>query len=267
MLKRLLITGAAGGLGKMARQRLTHLAKVLRLSDIETLGTPATNEEHVVCDLADETAVDELVKDCDGILHLGGISVESSFDQILRANLQGIYHLYEAARQHGYPRILLASSNHTIGFHPQNRRLDAQSQLKPDGLYGVSKCFAESMASLYHDKFGQESALVRIGSCFPEPINHRMLATWMSPGDFVSLIECVFRVPRLGCPVIYGVSNNDEKWWDNSSVEYLGWHPRDNSEQFRAQLDANVSLPDPNSMQAIYQGGMFTEDPIYKAEK
>ncbi len=30
---------------------------------------------------------------------------------------------------------------------------------------------------MYHDKFGQETAIVRIGSCFEEPRNHRMLST------------------------------------------------------------------------------------------
>lgn len=264
MFKRLLITGAAGGLGQVMRQRLTHMADILRLSDIQDLGTAADNEELVVCDLGDETAVNELVKDCDGIIHLGGVSVESSFDKILNANLQGVYNLYEAARAHGMPRILMASSNHTIGFHPQNVYLDGDSALKPDGLYGVSKCFAEAMASMYHDKFGQQTALVRIGSCFPEPINHRMLATWMSQDDFVSMIECIFRAPTLGCPIIYGVSNNDTKWWDNSHVSYLGWNPKDNSEQFRAKLDASVSLPDPHSDEARYQGGKFTADPIFK---
>ena len=34
---------------------------------------------------------------------------------------------------------------------------------------------------------GIETAIVRIGSCFPEPINHRMMATWMSYDDFTLL--------------------------------------------------------------------------------
>lgn len=265
MLKRMLITGAAGGLGTMARERLSHLAETIRLSDIEDLGPAKAHEEVLICDLGDEAAVAELVDGCDGIVHLGGISVESSFDKILHANVQGIYNLYEASRLHGMPRIMLASSNHTIGFHRQSDHLDARSPVKPDGLYGVSKCFAESMASFYHDRYGQETAMVRIGSCFPEPVDHRMLATWLSYDDFVSLAECVFRAPLLGCPIIYGVSNNDQSWWDNRSASYLGWRPKDNSERFRAQLDATVPLPDPNSSEARYQGGKFTEEPIHKA--
>ena len=263
MLERLLITGAAGGLGKMARTRLKHMAKTLRLSDISDLGEAAANEELVSCDLGDQAAVAELVRGCDGIVHFGGISVEASFDKILNANIQGAYNLYEAARAHGQPRIIFASSNHAIGFYRQDQHLDAKAPLKPDGLYGVSKCFGEALASMYHDKFGQETAIVRIGSCFPEPVNHRMLSTWMSADDFVGLIECVFRAPLLGCPGIYGVSNNDTVWWDNSAVAYLGWKPKDNSEVYRAKLEASIPRPARDAVDALYQGGKFTADPIF----
>ncbi len=263
-MKRLLITGAAGSLGKMARKRLVHLADALRLSDIVAMDPAGKNEEVVVCDLGDPAAVDALVAGCDGIVHLGGVSVEDKFSKILNANIQGIFNLYEAARRHGLPRIVMASSNHTIGFHRQDVMLDAASAQKPDGLYGVSKCFGEDMASLYFNKFGQETAIVRIGSCIPEPINHRMLATWLSYDDFVSLIECVFRAPKLGLPIIYGVSANDTCWWDNSAVDYLGWKPKDNAAAFKAKLDATVARPDPDSALAVYQGGQFIDDPIFE---
>ena len=233
MLKRLLITGAAGGLGTEMRHRLSHVAETLRLSDISEIGEANENEEIVLCDLADEAAVADLVEGCDGILHLGGISLESPFEDIMESNIKGVYNLYEAARKHGMPRIIFASSNHTVGFHPQNKKLNAESPIRPDCLYGVSKVFGEGMANMYHDKFGQETAIVRIGSCFAEPTNHRMLSTWMSYNDFGSLIARVFSVQILGCPIIYGVSDNDQTFWDNEMVSYLGWKPKDNSEVFR----------------------------------
>jgi uronate dehydrogenase len=262
-LKRLLITGAAGGLGRAMRQRMARHADVVRVSDIAELGDAAPHEEVVQCDLGDADAVMKLVEGCDGILHLGGISVEDKFSKILNANLLGLYNLYEAARAHGHPRILFASSNHTIGFYRQDQHIDVTAPMRPDGLYGVSKCFGEALARMYFEKFGQESALVRIGSCMEKPKNHRMLSTWMSYDDFDSMIECVFRAPMLGCPVIWGVSDNDSKWWDNSHAAYLGWRPKDNSEQFRAMLDATMEKPGPNAALSLYQGGQFTEDPIF----
>ena len=263
MLKRLLITGAAGGLGRAMRDRLRGFAEVLRLSDIADLGAAALHEELMPCDLGDAAAVRRLVEDCNGIVHLGGVSVEDRFSKILNANILGLYNLYEAAREHGKPRILFASSNHTVGFYQQDEYLDATTPLRPDGLYGVSKCFGEALARMYFDKFGQETALVRIGSCMERPSNYRMLSTWLSYDDFAALIGCVFRVPRLGCPVIWGVSDNDSRWWDNSAVAYLGWQPLDNAERFRAELEATVERPAPDAPLALYQGGQFVSDPIF----
>ena len=204
MMNRLLITGAGGGLGRMLRGRLTHLAKVIRLSDIAALGPAAAHEEIMTCALEDEAGMAELVAGCDGVIHLGGVSVERSFDLIEKANLRGVYNLYEAARAAGCPRILFASSNHTIGYYPPGRPPDAVRPVRPDGLYGVSKVFGEALASLYHSKFGQETALVRIGTCAERPKDWRQLSTWLSHDDFVSLIEAVFRAPRLGCPGVLG---------------------------------------------------------------
>jgi uronate dehydrogenase len=262
-VKRLLLTGAAGGLGSAMRSRLKGMAECVRVSDIVDLGQLATHEEGVICDLGDRGAVDRLVEGCDGIIHLGGISVEDKFSKIMNANLLGLYNLYEAARANGMPRILFASSNHTIGFYRQDEYLDHEAPMRPDGLYGVSKCFGEALARMYFEKFGQETALVRIGSCMEKPRNHRMLSTWMSYDDFLSMIECIFRAPRLGCPVIWGCSNNDTRWWDNSHVSYLGWHPKDNAERFRAEIDATVPKPAPDEAIAIYQGGPFVRDPIF----
>ena len=262
-LKRLLITGAAGALGRAMRGRVAHLAEIVRLSDIADLGTAAPHEEIMPCDLGDAAAVHRLVEGCDAILHLGGISVEDKFSKILNANLLGLYNLYEAARAHGQPRILFASSNHTVGFYRQDEHVEADAPMRPDGLYGVSKCFGEALARMYFEKFGQETALVRIGSCMEKPTNHRMLSTWMSYDDFAALIACVFRAPMLGCPILWGISDNDSRWWDNSHAAYLGWRPRDNAERFRAELEVSPGRPEASSPLAVYQGGMFTQDPIF----
>lgn len=264
-LNRLLITGAAGGLGSVCRERLGYLAKSMRISSRSVLGEPAENEEIVYCDLADKDAVEELVDGCDGIVHMGGQSVEAPWETIRAANIDGMFNLYEAARKSCVtPRIVFASSNHAIGFHKQTTRLDANSPTRPDGLYGVSKVFGEALASMYHDKFGIETASIRIGSCFPEPKDHRMLSTWMSYDDFIRLIEAIFTVPRLGCPIIYGASANAASWWDNREVAYIGWQPQDNSESFRAKLDAAMDPPAADDPRAVYQGGMFCVDGIHE---
>lgn len=265
MLKRLLITGAAGGLGSVCRARLGHLAETIRLSSRRDPGPLAPNEEAVAGDLGDRAAVEAMVEGCGGIVHMGGQATEAPWEVIRNANIEGMFNLYEAARRHGRPRIVFASSNHAIGYYRQDQRIDDSVYPRPDGLYGVSKVFGEAIASMYHDKFGIETAIVRIGSCFPEPRNHRMLSTWLSYDDFVRLIERVFDVPRLGCPIIYGASANTAGWWDNSNTAWLGWEPRDNAEAFRARIDGAVPRPAPDAPDVVYQGGLFTADGIHEA--
>lgn len=262
MLEKLLITGAAGGIAQMIQGQLDGVAKTLRFSDLVEPKSLPLGAEFVRCNLDNIDAVMNLVDGCDGILHLGGVSTEQAFDPILSGNIVGIYNLYEAARKNNQPRIFLASSNHVIGFYKTDDRLDVQSSHRPDGWYGISKSFAEATALMYYHKFGQETAMVRIGSCYPEPKEHRMLSTWLAPEDFLSLVNTVFTVPELKCPVIYGVSNNDQRWWDNSAIDYLGWQPKRNASEFKEKLQETVTAPDPENLSVIYQGGAFVTSPI-----
>ncbi|EBV3304313.1 NAD(P)-dependent oxidoreductase, partial [Salmonella enterica subsp. enterica serovar Enteritidis] len=91
-LNRLLLTGAAGGLGKVLRERLQGYAEVLRLSDISPMA-PASgpHEEVITCDLADKAAVHALVDGVDAIIHFGGVSTEHSFEDILGPNICGVF--------------------------------------------------------------------------------------------------------------------------------------------------------------------------------
>ncbi|HKJ60728.1 MAG TPA: NAD(P)-dependent oxidoreductase [Hyphomicrobiales bacterium] len=256
-MNKILITGAAGGLGKVLRASLAGYAPVLRLSDMADLGTAEAGEEIAPCNLADAEAVMKLVEGCDYIVHLGGKSNEGTFEEILQSNIRGTYNVFEAARKMGKPRILFASSNHATGFYRREERLDGAAPLRPDTLYGVSKCFGETLASLYYDKFGVESVCVRIGSCFPEPMDRRMLATWLSPADLVRLVKRVAEAPRVSHTIVYAASNNHEQWWDNSHAAFLGWVPQDSAERFREKIEAECPREDPQDIAVRYQGGAF----------
>ena len=256
-MKTILITGAAGGLGTILRRELVGWVDCLRLSDIEDMGVAGRGEEIIPADLADLDAMTALVNGVDGIVHLGGKSIEGRFETILNSNIRGTYHIFEASRRCGGKRILFASSNHAIGFHDRETRLDGTAAHRPDSLYGVSKCFGEDLARYYFDKFGVESVSIRIGSCFEKPRDRRMLATWLSPRDFAECVKCVFAADRVGATVLYGASNNRELWWDNGNAAFLGWHPKDSSEQFRAEIEAAHSPPDPDHPAVCYQGGGF----------
>jgi uronate dehydrogenase len=257
-IPRLLLTGAAGGLGRVLRESLAPFAVRLRVSDIAPLGSAAAHEETAPCDLADKAAVDALVAGCDAVVHLGGVSVERPFEEILGPNIQGIFHLYEAARRHGVKRIVFASSNHVIGFHRQGEMLDADSPRRPDGYYGLSKAYGEDLSRFYFDRYGIETACLRIGSSFPEPRDRRMLVTWLSYRDLTELVRCCLFAPKLGHTIVYGASANRDRWWDNAQAAHLGFVPRDSSEPFRAQAEAAANPP-ADDPAALYQGGGFVK--------
>lgn len=257
-LNRILLTGAAGGLGKVLRATLRPYAATLRLSDIAPMApAEGDHEEVIVCNLADKAAVDALVEGVDAIVHLGGISTEHAFEEIIEANIRGTYHLYEAARRHGVRRIVFASSNHVIGFYRQHEHIDALAPRRPDSYYGLSKSFGEDLANFYYDRYGIETVSIRIGSSFPEPLNRRMMSTWLSYRDLTQLVEQALFTPEVKHTVVYGMSANKDLWWDNHCAEVLGYTPQDSSEVFRAKIETQPvpAADDPN---ALYQGGAFT---------
>jgi uronate dehydrogenase len=215
------------------------------------------NEEVIECDLADKKAVDELVRGCDAIVHLGGVSIERPFEEILEANIRGVFHIYEGARRHGVKRVVFASSNHVIGFHKQGEVIDADAPKRPDGYYGLSKSYGEDLSRFYFDRYGIETACIRIGSSFPEPKDRRMLVTWLSYRDLTELVRCCLFADKLGHTIVYGMSANRDKWWDNRKAAHLGFQPRDSSEPFRAKVEAQPPVA-PNDPVRVYQGGAFT---------
>ncbi len=262
--KRLLLTGAAGGLGQVLRERIKPWAKVVRLSDIALLGAAQEGEEIVQCDLADKGAVLELVKDVDAVLHFGGISVEDKFEPIMQANILGLYNLYEAVHKAGVKRVVYASSNHVTGFYRTTELVDATMPLRPDGFYGLSKCFGEALSRYYYDRFGIETVCLRIGSSFPEPKNARMLTTYLSYDDLVELVRCSLFTPRVGHTIAYGISDNDTTWWDNRHAGHLGFRPKDSSRTHAERFPDTAERPPADDIPSMYQGGPFvTAGPKY----
>ena len=254
---RLLLTGAAGGLGRVLRPRLKACCEWLRLSDIADLGTAAPGEELRPVALQDKAAVLSLLDGVDAVVHLGGISTEHAFEDILPANIVGTYHVYEGARLHGARRIVFASSNHVTGFYRQCETIDATMPMRPDGYYGLSKAFGENLAQFYWDRHGIETVSLRIGSSFPEPTDRRMLASWLSYDDLERLVMAALTAPVVGHSVVYGMSDNAYTWWDNTPARHVGYRPRDSSEPFRAAVEARQPSIDPKNPVAMYQGGGF----------
>lgn len=256
-MQRVLITGAAGGIGRRLRVLLRGVYPALRLSDRAPVAELAPGEEFVAADLGDLAAVEKAVAGVDGIVHLGGMAVESDWPTILQSNIIGAYNLFEAARRGRVRRIVFASSNHAVGFYRRARRIGTAVLPRPDTRYGVSKAFGESLGALYADKYGLGVLAIRIGNVDDKPVDERRLSIWIHPEDLAQLVRIGLEHPDLRYEVVYGASDNERSWWDNAVAYGLGYRPRHRAEDHAAHaMAAQAKLP-PDPVGDIFQGGTF----------
>ena len=156
-MERVLITGSAGGIGRMIRPLLRGVYPTRAAVDVADL-EPEAGEEFVKADLTDLSALERLCAGVDGVIHLGASAVEDAWEPILHNNLIGCYHLFEAARRQRVQRIVFATTNHVVGFYRRQRTIDHTVMPHPDSRYGVSKAFGEALGRMYADKYGLRRA-------------------------------------------------------------------------------------------------------------
>lgn len=255
-MKKLLITGGAGSVGRFLRRGLAG-KYALRVLDLVPADGLIDGEEWVQADVADFDALLAAMDGIDAIVHLGAVPVEAAWDEILPNNIVGAYNLFEAARVSGIKRVLFASSNHAVGFYRRERVIDHQVPARPDSRYGLSKAFGEALASLYADKYGLECYCMRIGNVAEQPADERRLAIWISPRDMNQLVEVGLEYAGLHFEIVYGVSDNARSWYDNSNGRRLGYRPLDRAEDYAEEVLAKEPAHAPNDPVHTYQGGTF----------
>lgn len=256
-MKKLVLTGAAGRLGSYLREPLSQMCDELVSTDI----APAPqnlrpNETYVQADLTDLDAMVELLKGAEMVVHFGAIGDEAPFETLLGPNFIGAYNIWEAAYRNNLRRVVYASSIHAVGMHKKTDFIGVDAPHKPDTFYGLAKCFAEDLASMYWDKRGLESVCMRILSC-AQVSNPRAVGTWLSYDDLIQLVLRSIDTPITGFSVVYGVSNNDRTPVDNSKASHLGYRPNDNAEQFAKEIYATNDPLDPQDPGNTHHGGPF----------
>jgi uronate dehydrogenase len=247
-----LITGASGTLGRIIVPALAEAGYRLRLNDLIPYPDPLPEGvSFAAADLTDQHALSAACPDdVTDIIHFGGINTEMSSEAILNANVLGTSNLFEVARRRG-ARVIFASSNHTIGFHPRGHTLTIDDPYRPDGFYGLSKAYAELLGRMFYDKHGVESVHLRIGSCLPEPVDTRHLATWLSYPDLIRLIIASLTTSAPGYAIVWGVSRNTRRWWIGDDAERIGYFPEDDAERFTE----TVTKEKGDAVSLAFQGG------------
>jgi uronate dehydrogenase len=261
-MKKIVLTGAAGRLGSYLREPLSKLADELVSSDIvDDIGKLYIGESYVKADLAQFAGINALLKDADMVVHFGAHPDEAPFEELLGPNFIGAYNIWEAAHRNGVRRVVYASSIHAVGMYAKTDFIDTDVPHRPDTFYGLAKCFAEDLGRMYWDKRGIEAVCLRILSC-AKVNNPRALGSWLSYDDLIHLVTRAIDAPVTGFSIIYGISNNDRATVDNSKVGFLGYRPKDNAEQFAAEVLANAPIVDLKNLGITCQGGPFAAVPL-----
>jgi uronate dehydrogenase len=256
-MKKIVLTGAAGRLGSYLREPLTKLADELVSSDIKgDIGALYPGERYQPADLAKLDEIVPLLEGAEMVVHFGAIGDEAPFDDILQSNIIGAYNVWEAASRNGLRRVVYASSIHAVGMYPKNEFIGTDTPHRPDTFYGLAKCFAEDLASLYWDKRKIEAVCLRILSC-ATVTNARAVGSWLSYDDLIHLVERSITTPITGFMVAYGVSANDRAPVDNAKASFLGYRPKDNAEQFAETIFAEAEPPDATDPGQMCHGGPF----------
>jgi nucleoside-diphosphate-sugar epimerase len=261
MTQRILLTGAAGQIGSWLRQSLRQPQRHLVLLDIAPQNDVEVDEaaDLIVASCTDARAMCEACQGIDVVLHLGGLSTGGfTWEQYLDVNVNGTFNVFEAARRAGVPRVVFASSNHAVGFHPANdaASLPGDASPRPDSYYGVSKVAGESLGSLFHDRYGLDVLCLRIGSFRTRPSDERALWSWLSPNDCTRLFEAAIATPAPGYRVVWGVSANARGIVSLDEAHAIGYFPMDNAQDYAA--DVENATASTTSAGTDFIGGPFT---------
>ena len=175
--KKVLITGLAGKIGGIIRSNLSSKYSLSGLDLKKVPGFPTT-----VVNLSNLDEIMPAFQGINTVVHLAADpNHQGDWETNLENNIIGTRNVYEAARLSGVKRIVFASSNHALGFYPLRDNPYKQiyegnfrevrqpviplstNLVRPDGYYGVSKAFGESLGSYFHDEYGISVICMRIG--------------------------------------------------------------------------------------------------------
>ncbi len=203
-----LMTGAAGEIGRLLRPTLRATYSGVRLTDRDPIDACTDGEQFAWVDLARTEAVNRVVEGVQSIVHLGAMSKDGSIEALAPANVYGVTHLLDSAVKHGVKRVVLASSMHVVGLYRREHPVSCMSAPRPDSLYGLTKCYAELLARLYHERHGLSVVILRLGHV----THHREDAepgNWLNADDLVRLVLLAIQADPIGCEVWHALTDGE----------------------------------------------------------
>ncbi len=267
---RLLVTGGAGFigsnfvhfmLGKYPEYEVVTLDALTYAGNLENLRAAEGNTRHrfVKGNITDAALVDELVRECDSVVHF---AAESHVDRsimdpgaFVETNVHGTYTLLEAAKKHG-KRFHHVSTDEVFGaLGKDDAPFDESTPYDPRSPYSASKAASDHLVRAYFHTYGLP---VTISNCsnnygpyhFPEKLiplaitnllegktvpiygDGLQVRDWLFVEDHCRALDLILHQGKLGETYCVGGNAEKENIWiakkllellgkDESSIEYV----------------------------------------------
>jgi uronate dehydrogenase len=158
--KRVLVTGAAGTIGKLVCEQLLARGHAVRGFDLNP--NPAV-PDFIQANLIDEAAVKQAVAGIDTVIHLGAHPEDADFiHRLLEPNIIGMCQVFNAAREAGIRRMIFASTIQTVWGFPREQFIRVEDGTRVSNHYAMAKVWGEQMGEMYARVFNMEVINVRI---------------------------------------------------------------------------------------------------------
>ena len=151
----IVVTGAAGRLGRRVVQRLAEQGReVLATDQVAADDLPV---EFARCDLVDRKAVEAILKGAEAVVHMGAIPGPLAEDprDIFDNNVTSTFNVMMTAAEFGLRRVVFSSSAFAMGwahdgaaFEPRYLPLDEEHPMMPFEPYGLSKMVGEDIGRM-----------------------------------------------------------------------------------------------------------------------
>ena len=231
-MSRVLVTGAAGAIGRLICPFLEVHGFILRAFD----RSPGGGVKDTVCGcLEDLPALRGAARGMDAVIHLAACADEADFvSRLVPSNVIGVYNAYEAARLEGVPRFILASSCQTADLVGQRETITVHDRF-PNDHYGLTKLWAEDMGQMYSRRYGISVLVARLGWVVRSQDDlDEMVSTpggtalFLSHRDVERFFLCALRAAPAPFAIAYAFSKqNPEVFEMSASKDLLCFTPCD----------------------------------------
>lgn len=227
-VRRVLVTGATGGVARMLLPWLSSHYDVTRTDRLPVAGSRTG-------DLQDAGFVAEVAEGVDAIVHLAANpNPRATWAELAGPNIEAVANILGS----GVRKIVLASSVHAMGQYAMAGRtpIDREWPPAPCCAYGATKAFAEALGRMYAYRDGISVVALRLGATVERPPSSNVLGGWLGPRDLHHLVERAL-VADVGFSVCFGVSANTRCEWDRSND--IGYVAAEDSEIFADSVTDN----------------------------